>query len=137
MIRIEHINIVVYNMEESLTFYQAAFPDWRIRDRGDGDWYGKPRQWLHFGDDFNYIAMNGPATGKPRDLTTLDVGLMHIGFEVKDLAALTERLQAAGYEIHSKGYPTEFRRNVYFVDPNGIEVEFTEYFSDQPSERNA
>ena len=29
-----------------------------------------------------------------------------------------------------------FRKNVYYVDPNGFEVEFVEYLSDDPEERN-
>jgi hypothetical protein len=29
-----------------------------------------------------------------------------------------------------------FRKNVYFVDPSGFEVEFVEYLSDLPEERN-
>ena len=28
------------------------------------------------------------------------------------------------------------RRNVYFVDPDGMDVEFVEYLSDLPAERN-
>ena len=42
----------------------------------------------------------------------------------------------AGYEIDKHGPENPYRKNVYFIDPAGFEVEFVEYFSDIPSERN-
>lgn len=30
----------------------------------------------------------------------------------------------------------QYRRNAYFIDPNGYEIEFVEYLSDIPEERN-
>jgi catechol 2,3-dioxygenase-like lactoylglutathione lyase family enzyme len=47
-----------------------------------------------------------------------------------------ERLAAAGFEIDKDGADDPHRRNVYFIDPNGIEVEFVEYSSDLPAQRN-
>ena len=43
MIHLEHINLVVSDIEGALNFYRAAFPHWRVRDTGGGQWYGKPR----------------------------------------------------------------------------------------------
>ena len=51
---LEHVNLVVADLEATLDFYRAAFPHWRIRDEGQGEWYGKPRKWVHFGDDHHY-----------------------------------------------------------------------------------
>jgi hypothetical protein len=58
MIYLEHVNLVVSNIEKMLTFYQAAFPHWSVRTQGKGEWNGKPRNWLHFGDDYQYIALS-------------------------------------------------------------------------------
>ena len=56
MIQLEHVNLVVKDIPEMLTFYKAAFPHWYVRDEGKGEWSGKPRNWLHFGDEYQYIA---------------------------------------------------------------------------------
>ncbi|WND03716.1 VOC family protein [Temperatibacter marinus] len=136
MVRLEHVNFVVKNMEKTLDFYQAAFPHWQVRTTGEAEWYGVPRTWLHFGDDVTYLAFNSPGKGVPRDLKTLSVGLMHIAFEVTGLHSLIQRLIDAGYPVDSDGSHTEYRRNVYFIDPDGVEVEFVEYLTDDPRLRN-
>ena len=136
MMRLEHVNLVGTNIERSLAFYQAAFPDWQVRAEGKGEWYGKPRRWVHFGDDYQYLAISDFGEGVNRDIIGHSVGLAHLAFEVNNLDALIARLQQAGYEISSKGAEAEFRKNIYFIDPDGFEIEFTEYLSDVLSERN-
>ena len=36
MIQLEHVNLVVKDIPEMLTFYKAAFPHWYVRDEGKG-----------------------------------------------------------------------------------------------------
>ena len=134
--RLEHLNLVVTDLDETLRFYQAAFPHWSIRGRGESEWYGVPRQWLHFGDDKNYLTFNDAGTGENRDLQSNSIGLAHFAFETTNLDALATRLAAAGFEVDKASNEVPFRRNNYFIDPNGYEVEFVEYFSDLPAERN-
>lgn len=136
MIQLEHINLVVSDISSMLTFYQAVFPHWKIRDEGTGEWYGKPRHWLHFGDDYHYIAMSDHGEGHNRELEGHQVGLAHFAYVTNNLTALIARLQAAGFEIAKNGGDDEFRKNIYFIDPAGFEVEFVEYLSDDPKERN-
>ena len=136
MIRLEHLNLVVKDMEETLRFYQAAFPHWRVRIDGEGDWYGVKRRWLHFGDDYQYLTFNNNGKGNIRDLQSNDLGLAHFAFEVSNIQAIIRRLIHAGYEVSHKGAVNAHRKNVYFIDPNGYEVEFVEYLSDIPQQRN-
>lgn len=136
MLFLEHVNLVVSDLDATLRFYQTAFPHWQVRAKGEGQWYGKPRTWLHFGDDFQYIAMSGNGTGENRDLEGHQVGLAHFAFATSNLEALVERLQAGGYAIAKPGSDEPFRKNIYFVDPAGFEVEFVEYLSDLPEQRN-
>ena len=133
---LEHVNLVVNDIDTMLKFYRAAFPHWRIRDQGDGDWYGKPRKWLHFGDDYHYLAFNDNGEGTNRELTGHSVGLAHFAYVTNDLTAVIARLTAAGFAIAKAGAEEPFRKNVYFIDPAGFEVEFVEYLSDLPAERN-
>ncbi|MCG9695835.1 VOC family protein [Shewanella sp. Isolate11] len=136
MIHLEHINLVVRDIDTSLSFYRAAFPHWQIRGGGNGTWYGKPRQWVHFGDDYQYLAFNNDGEQAARDLQGHQVGLAHFAFVTHDLDKLIARLEDAGFTIDKPGSDDVFRRNVYFIDPDGIEVEFVQYHSDIPSERN-
>ncbi len=136
MIHLEHVNLVVNNLEKSLAFYQAAFPQWRVRDQGEGEWFGKARTWLHFGDDYQYIAMSDHGEGENRNLDGHEVGFAHFAFVTSDMDAVIARLAKAGFPIAKDGAEEPFRRNVYFLDADGFEVEFVQYLSDLPEERN-
>lgn len=136
MIQLEHINLVVSDIPAMLDFYQAVFPHWRVRDEGKGEWSGKPRNWLHFGDDYQYIALSDHGEGNNRDLDGHQVGLAHFAYVTNNLDSLILRLEKVGYQIAKLGGNDEFRKNIYFIDPAGFEVEFVEYLSDNPKERN-
>lgn len=136
MLHIEHINLVVNDLPATLRFYQAAFPHWRIREKGTGEWNGKPRNWLHFGDDYQYLTFNDNGEGENRELAGQQIGLAHFAFVTSNLDAVVERLNEAGFQIAKDGSDEPWRRNVYFVDPAGFEVEFVEYLSDLPAQRN-
>jgi catechol 2,3-dioxygenase-like lactoylglutathione lyase family enzyme len=136
MIHLEHVNLVVNNLAKSLNFYQAAFPHWRIRDQGEGEWSGKPRTWMHFGDDYQYLAFSDHGEGENRDLDGHQVGFAHFAFVTHNLDAVIDRLERAGFPTAKDGGTDPLRRNVYFIDPDGFEVEFVQYLSDLPEERN-
>ncbi|CAM3814963.1 VOC family protein [Parendozoicomonas haliclonae] len=136
MIHLEHINLVVSDIPRALTFYQAAFPHWSVRGSGKGDWYGAPRNWIHFGDDYNYLAFSDHGRGENRDLKGSQVGLAHLAFVTDNLDRLIDRLSQAGFQPHNEGAEDPHRKNTYYLDPDGFEVEFVEYLSDLPKERN-
>ncbi|TON55447.1 VOC family protein [Vibrio parahaemolyticus] len=136
MIQLEHINLVVKNIPEMLKFYQTAFPHWYVRDEGEGTWSGKHRNWLHFGDEYQYIAMNDHGEGENRDLGGHQVGLAHFAYVTNNVDAIIKRLTDAGYPIAQPGADEPYRKNVYFVDPAGFEIEFVEYLTDDPKLRN-
>jgi catechol 2,3-dioxygenase-like lactoylglutathione lyase family enzyme len=137
MIHLEHVNLVVNDIPKMLEFYQAAFPHWRVRAKGQGEWHGKPRTWLHFGDHYQYIALSDNGVGSNRDLAGHQVGLAHFAYVTHNVDSITERLTKAGFRIANPGTKEPHRKNVYFVDPAGFEVEFVEYLSDDPLLRNA
>ncbi|MBE0370711.1 VOC family protein [Pseudoalteromonas aurantia] len=134
---LEHINLVVSDLPRALAFYQAAFPHWRVRCSGAGDWNGQPRNWLHLGDDNNYIALSDHGTTKGRDLSGYQVGLAHFAYVVNNLDHLVTRMNAAGFNVDSGSNTHPYRKNAYFIDPDGFEIEFVEYSSDLPNERNS
>ncbi|WP_445768749.1 VOC family protein [Rheinheimera sp.] len=133
---LEHVNLVVSDIEAMLHFYRAAFPHWHIRDQGRGEWHGKQRKWLHFGDDYQYLALSDHGEGENRHLAGYSVGFAHFAYVTNSLDAVIARLNNAGFAIAKPGADEPYRKNIYFVDPAGFEVEFVEYLSDLPSERN-
>ena len=136
MLHLEHMNLVVSDIPATLKFYQAAFPHWRIRDAGASQWYEKPRKWLHFGDDYQYLTFNDNGVGDNRDLAGHQVGLAHFAFVTGNIDAVVQRLGEAGFAVAKDGADEPYRRNIYFVDPAGFEVEFVQYLSDSPQQRN-
>jgi len=136
MIQLEHVNLVVADIEESLAFYRAPFPHWWVREAGRGEWNGKPRRWVHFGDEYQYLVFGDNGVGENRDLNGHQVGLAHFAFIISNVDALVARLADAGFAVAKDGAEEPHRKNVYFIDPDGFEVEFVEYLSDLPIERN-
>ena len=136
MLQLEHLNLVVSDIPAALKFYQAAFPHWRVRDSGDSEWAGKPRKWLHFGDDYQYLTLNDNGVGENRDLSGHQTGLAHFAFVTNEIDSMIERLGEAGFAVGKEGADEPYRKNVYFIDPSGFEVEFVEYLSDAPERRN-
>lgn len=136
MLHLEHINLVVDDIPAVLKFYQVAFPHWTVRGGGEGTWYGKPRTWVHFGDDYQYLAFSDHGEGNNRQLNGHSMGLAHFAYVTDNIDAVIERLVAAGFAIAIDGAEDDYRKNVYFVDPAGFEVEFVQYFSDSPNLRN-
>jgi len=137
MLKLEHVNLVVTDIDPTLSFLQAAFPDWRVRGEGRDEWKGHPRRWLHFGDDDFYLTLNDFGRGRQRDLASSEPGLAHIGFEVPDLDSVRARLKEAGHEPHHLGAEHPYRKNLYYIDGDGLEFEFVEYFSTVPAKKNS
>ena len=133
---LEHVNLVASDIDSMLTFYRAVFPHWSIRSEGRGDWHGKPRRWVHFGDDTHYIAISSHGEGENRNLSGHQIGFAHFAYVTNNLSAVVMRLNKVGFTLSKQGSENPFRKNVYFIDPAGFEVEFVEYLSDIPSKRN-
>lgn len=134
---LEHLNLVVKDIPSSLRFYRAVFPHWKIRQEGQSDWHGVKRKWIHFGDDYNYLTFNDNGVGENRDLSTNNLGMAHFAYITNNIEDIVIRLKNAGYLASKSGPDNQYRRNVYFIDPNGYEVEFVQYLSDMPNERNS
>ena len=132
---LEHLNLNVNSIENTLDFYRAAFPHWRIRDSGEEE--VENSKWVHFGDDLQFLTFNQNGGGDVTLKKDIDHGFGHMGYVVTALDALVIRLKDAGFDGHHYGAQNPYRKNMYFYDPNGLEVEFVEYSSDIPVERNS
>lgn len=135
LIRLEHANLCVHDMDGVICFLLTAFPAFRIRhDATEAD----GSRWVHVGTDETYIALTEaspaaesrgtPYKGRP--------GLNHLAFEVDDIVPIRDRLSAAGYRDSTFPNAHPFRKRIYFYDPDGNDWEFVQYLSANHEERN-
>ena len=147
---IDHINIVVADLERSVAFYTEVLGFAKQREAVlEGEWIDRIVGLQGVKGRVVYVV--APA-GEPRiELLCYDapaglvikensrantVGLRHIALRVDDLAALVKRLRAAGATVfgdpvrvphgvvrHDAGEKTL----VYFLDPDGVILELAEY----------
>ena len=129
---LEHANITVTDIKESIRFFKTAFPHFRIRGGGNGR-----REWVHLGDDHTYIAINQAKDLNGRFLKNYEkIGINHIGFVVEDVEEIASNLIKNGFK---RDYPKQietYRIRDYFADADGNEFEFVQYLSEKPAERN-
>ena len=132
-IYLEHANITVKDLKEAIKFFQTAFPHFKVRGGGHD-----LREWVHFGDDTTYIALNkatDQANKVPRNYDSS--GINHLGFVVNDVESIATNLLAAGYQRDYPKQVEKFRIRDYFADSDGNQYEFVQYLSDQIEERNS
>jgi catechol 2,3-dioxygenase-like lactoylglutathione lyase family enzyme len=130
--RLEHANINVRSIDETIRFLTTAFPEFKVRGRGVQNGV----YWLHIGTDDSYLALNELSADSPR-VAGSDTGpLNHLGVVVDDAEAVADRLRQAGYQETFIVPKHPYRRRIYFQDDDGLEWEFVQYFSDDPAKRN-
>ena len=134
---LEHANITVTRLAPAVQFLLTALPTWRVRGQGEMDWFGTPIQWLHLGTDTHYIALQTGGNGPPLHWQSLATGAKHLGIVVADLDAVMQRLQAIGHTLDHSGGADAHRRSAYYCPDDLLQIEFVQYLSDQPCQRNA
>ncbi|MAF09536.1 lactoylglutathione lyase [Candidatus Poribacteria bacterium] len=136
--QLEHANVAVGDLAEAIRFFQAAFPDFVVRGRGTADHGDWQSEWVHVGTDATYVCLNADnRTVGDRESGHRGYGVNHLGFVVDDAQAVYDRLANAGYKEGFQPGEHPHRRRVYFLDGDGNEYEFVEYFSEDPTERNS
>ncbi|NKB72858.1 MAG: VOC family protein [Candidatus Latescibacteria bacterium] len=132
--QLEHANLTVRDMSETLNFLTTALPDFKVRGQGDSGQV----QWLHVGTDSSYITLNQASDPNDDDWARSGraPGFNHLGFIVDDAEAVQRRLEEAGYQVSSAGEDHPYRKRVYFRNQEGVEWEFIQYLSDDPAQRN-
>jgi len=132
--RLEHVNVTATNVDATVRFFQTAMPALKVRGEGSGDLC---RRWVHLGTPTSFIAIEdrGVREAGPH-IAYRHPGVNHLGFVVNDSEAVARRLRAAGYREGKHSLDHQFRRRLYFYDPDGVEVEFVEYLTDDPAEQN-
>lgn len=121
---LEHVNLTVTDTDATAAWMCTLF-GWHVRWKGDSIHGGKT---VHVGSDADYLALytppNGP--GKAQESYFTVGGLNHIAVIVDDIAAMKDKVIAAGFTPGNFGdYDPGLR--FYFHDHDGIEYEVVQY----------
>lgn len=146
--RIDHLNIVVTDMERSLAFYEGVLGLQRGFEAVlEGTWIDRATGLT--GVHARCVFVEAPAEGVRFELLQYDTpqgeaapanslpntpGLRHLAFAVDDIDGLIARLHAAGVETVSDPVEVPFtvgsmgrKRLCYFRDPDGVLLEAAAY----------
>ena len=143
--RIDHLNIVVTNLEEAVAFFlllgfaeglgAELDPAFLERLTGITGAQGTFVTMRHPGSQATIELLKFAAdAGTDPQLGRADrIGLRHLAFAVTDIDAMVARLRAAGVEFLSpiQTWEKTGKRLVYLYGPDGIPLELAEYPSEQ------
>lgn len=120
---LEHINLTVNDLNRSIDFYQDLL-GMEIR------WQGKTADGklaVHIGDEKCYLALfQAPNASQLGERNYDVVGFNHFGIIVENLNELRQKLIDQGITPHLEA-DYEPGKRLYFLDPDGFEVELVEY----------
>ena len=138
---VHHVSFTVSDMEQSLDFYRGALGFEVLNDRTVEGSFAETVTTLE-GVRMRIVHLSGygqgleliqylAAAGQPEAPRTCDTGSAHLCYVVDDIEAEIARLSALGVRFLSKvmmveGGPNAGNRMVYFLDPDGIPMEFTQ-----------
>jgi glyoxylase I family protein len=119
---LEHVNMSVADLDQSIAFYEKLL-GLKVRWRGTTA-SGLPA--AHVGDERHYLALFEIGERAHTEANYEQLGLNHFGFVVDDLKEAKRKLA----DLHvtptmEADYAPGHR--LYFLDPNGIEVELVQY----------
>ena len=138
---VHHVSFTVSDMEQSLDFYRGALGFEVLNDRTVEGSFAETVTTLK-GVRMRIIHLSGygqgleliqylAAAGQPEAPRTCDTGSAHLCYVVDDIEAEIARLSELGVRFLSEvmtveGGPNAGNRMVYFLDPDGIPMEFTQ-----------
>jgi catechol 2,3-dioxygenase-like lactoylglutathione lyase family enzyme len=139
--RIDHLNIVVSDIEKSIAFFRLLGfeeglgaeldPAFLARLTAIAGARGRFVTMRHPGSDVTIELLHFDAdAGTDPQLGRADrIGLRHLAFAVTDIEATVAGLRAAGVEFLSpiQTWEKTGKRLVYFLGPDGILLELAEY----------
>lgn len=133
--KLEHINLHVGSIDETLKFLRCAFPEFQIRFDSQEH---EEKRWAHFGDANTYFALYqaDETLKEKRQLYSATPGVNHFGLVVDDVELIRQRLEEEGYQESTVPNNHHGRKRIYFFDPDGNDWEFIQYLSLEETERN-
>ena len=111
---LDHINMSVKNLEESIKFYKDLFGFEVKKDQAD-------QNSKIIGNDKIKLCLYEDPEMKPEG------GIAHFGFHIENFDEIIETCKKFGVTIFYDG-PVQFEksRSVYIADPSGYDIELSE-----------
>ncbi len=110
---IDHINMVVKNLDESVEFYGALFGFEVRKEQPDRD------SKIIGNDTIKLCLYEDPSAVKQG-------GIAHFGFAIDNFEDVVAKCEEMGIEMPEGLVSWEKSRSVYILDPNGYTLELTE-----------
>jgi len=114
----DHVNMKVKNLAESVKFYRNLF-GFEIKKDENPNRTDAPSKII--GNDSIKLCMYEDSQMSPEG------GIAHFGFHVENFSDIISKCKELGVEVLYGG-PVEFEksRSVYIVDPSGYDIELSE-----------
>ncbi len=139
---LDHINIVVSDLQKAKTFFLHLGFKEGISSRLSGERFTRVTGLPHIDAEFLSLSLPGsttnieliqyfsPTGGRDPELGKANqLGFRHIAFAVDDIEAEVDRLKAKGVKFRStiQVWEKTGKKLVYFYGPDGILMEFAQY----------
>lgn len=111
---LDHVNMTVKDLAESVAFYGELFGFTEKKDQSED------RSKIIGNDSIKLCMYEDPAL-------EIGAGLNHFGFHVENFEDIVEKCESMGIPMPYGVVNWEKSRSVYIVDPNGYEVELSEF----------
>jgi catechol 2,3-dioxygenase-like lactoylglutathione lyase family enzyme len=135
-VQFDHVNVTVADIERSAEFLRVAFPHFKRRGGGEGEFGGMKTAWMHLGTDEMYVSLNQTSVVKTSERDgSKESGINHVGFIVVDVDAVQAKYEPAGFKV-SPMNEQPARKRLYVTDHDNIMWEFVQYLSDDPAVQN-
>jgi methylmalonyl-CoA/ethylmalonyl-CoA epimerase len=121
LLDIDHVGIAVMDLEASVREYRAAFDFEPVHREVVAD-QGVEEVMFAVGSSYvQLLGALGPDTPVGRFLERRGEGVHHVGYRVRDVAGVLDRLRAAGVPlVDEQPRPGSRGTTVAFVHPNGF-----------------
>lgn len=140
--KIDHINIVISNLEESVAFFKSL--NFRLLDEAtlEGEWISSivnlpnvkakyAKMSLENGDTcLELIQYLTPPSGKDSQTSQANqIGYRHMALNVENIEEVVEKIRSYGWKFLSPivEYKRIGKKIVYFLGPDGIIMELAQY----------
>lgn len=110
---IDHVNMNVNDLEESVAFYRDLFGFELKKDQPE-------QQSQIIGNDAIKLCLYENPEGVSQS------GINHFGFHVENFEEIEARCEAMGVRLLYGGVQWEHSKSFYIRDPNGYEIELSE-----------
>ena len=131
--RVDHIELLVRDVEETLVFYTDVLGFERQRhtvaERPDGSRFEQATITL---DDFMMEVIQASPEAVAKEIDQRGVGVQRFALRVDDMDAAAKRLKALGVRFAQEPRPgsTFEGKRAEIVDPNGMSIELREWRDD-------